>query len=76
MAKPRAIDAARLNSAIRSLVNAMPIEPFWRNPVACPVSASSVRSSPEVYFAISVSVRVARSCGTSPAACQVVPQVS
>jgi hypothetical protein len=35
-------------------------------PVAWPVSASSVRSSSEVYFASSVSVRVARNCGDQP----------
>jgi len=51
-------------------------EPFCRKPVAWPVSASSDRYSSAVYFASSVRLRVARNCPTSPAACQVVPEVS
>jgi hypothetical protein len=66
----------RCNSSSRAAFSATAIEPFCLKPVAWPVSASSVRSSSLVYLASSVSVRVARNCGTRPAACQVVPQVS
>ena len=70
------IDAPRLNSSNRACVFATPMEPFCLKPVAWPVSASSPANSSDVYFASSVMLRVARNCPTSPAACQVVPQVS
>ena len=74
--KARPMAPVRLNSSNRASFSATPMEPCCLKPVACPVSASRVFSSSEVYFASSVSVRVARSWGTRPAACQVVPQVS
>ena len=74
--KARPIAPVRLNSSKRASFKATATEPFCLNPVACPVLASSVLSSSDVYLANSVSVRVARNCGTNPAACQVVPQVS
>ena len=74
--KARPMAPVRLNSSKRAAFSATATEPFCLNPVAWPVSASSVLSNSDVYLASSVSVRVARSCGTSPAACQVVPQVS
>jgi hypothetical protein len=50
--------------------------PTARQPVAWPVSASSVEYSSMPYLLICVIARLGRICPTSPAACQVVPQVS
>ena len=66
--------AAAPRAARRWLATAT--EPHVRNPVAWPVSASSVANSSVVYFASRVRLCVARSWPTSPAACQVVPLVS
>ena len=71
-----AVAAVRRSDIIRSLVRATVTPPHRRNPVASPVSASSRSYSAVEYCTSLVPLSDARSCPTSPAACQVVPQDS
>jgi hypothetical protein len=53
------------------------MNPHWRSPVCWPVSASSRAYRSRVYLRISVEVsEVEPNVTISPAACQVVPEVS
>ena len=61
---------------MRSGVRATFTLPHCFQPVASPVSASSVLYSSMPYLLITVMLRLGRICPTSPAACQVVPLVS
>ena len=68
--------AWRFSSSRRSAESASDSEPFWRKPVARPVSASSSAIRAAEYLASLVSVLEPRSWPMRPAACQVVPEVS
>ncbi|OQC06782.1 MAG: hypothetical protein BWX79_02018 [Alphaproteobacteria bacterium ADurb.Bin100] len=61
---------------MRSGVRATLTLPHCFQPVARPVSASSVAYSSMPYLLITVMLRFGRICPTRPAACQVVPLVS
>ncbi len=52
------------------------MDPFCFRPVAWPVSPSNSRYSSAVYLASRVMLALPRSWPISPAACQVVPEVS
>ncbi len=74
--KPRASAAWRCSTFQRSGVRATLTLPHCFQPVARPVSASSVAYSSMPYLLMRVIVRLGRIWPISPAACQVVPLVS
>ena len=74
--KLRASAACLRRVCMRSGVRATLTLPHCFQPVARPVSASSVEYSSMPYLLIRVMLRFGRIWPTSPAACQVVPQVS
>ena len=74
--KLRASASCLRKTIIRSRVLATLTLPHCFQPVASPVSASSVAYSSMPYLLIRVIVRFGRIWPTRPAACQVVPQVS
>ena len=74
--KLRAIASCFLSTFMRSGVRATLTLPHCFQPVARPVSASSVAYSSMPYLLICVMLRFGRIWPTRPAACQVVPLVS
>ena len=74
--KLRASAACLRSTCMRSGVRATLTLPHCFQPVARPVSASSVAYSSMPYLLMRVMLRLGRIWPTSPAACQVVPQVS
>ena len=74
--KLRAVVAWRLISIRRSRLQARRRPPFRFQPDACPVSASRRSYSSTEYLSSWVTLALVRSCPTSPAACQVEPEVS
>ena len=69
------IAGTRLSSSRRSRVWASESPPVRRYPVACPVSASRVGNSLHASMVSRVSRIEGRNEPTTPAACQVVPEV-
>ena len=74
--KLRAKAACFFNICQRSRVRATFTLPHCFQPVAKPVSASSLAYSSMPYLLMRVMLRLGRIWPTKPAACQVVPQVS
>jgi hypothetical protein len=74
--KLRASAACFFSTCQRAAVRATLTLPQAFQPVARPVSASSVLYSSMPYLLMRVMLRFGRIWPTSPAACQVVPQVS